>query len=243
MLCATDIAASIMCKHKPLAPLDLLRTTAEQSPFRTPKKFAYQMMLLLLAQSLCLLYGDHSSTHTSPGASLLFGPTPTKPQLSDFWSEWSSLWNKCQDWYCNRPTNMQPILTIRRNGAGDVGSGDAASFPTVLYTDSLALITNAVYHLAAVLLLSQKPRLSKAPAPRSQLTSTTWHASYLAGAVSSNDFPEALDPVVTVGLLLVSKQMTHESQQSSLIQQLEKVRTRIGINLGCCIVETEESYQ
>lgn len=95
----------------------------------------------------------------------------------------------------------------------------------------MALVANAVYHTISLLLLTHKPRLLKSlPGPRS-VTSYIWHAQSIAGIAASNDSPEQWDPVLVASLLVIAKEMTHESQQTVILQCLAKITATTGIKL------------
>lgn len=95
----------------------------------------------------------------------------------------------------------------------------------------MALVANAVYHITSLLLLAHKPRLLKSlPGPRC-LTSHIWHAQSIAGIAASNDSLEQWDPILVAGLLLIAREMTHESQQTVLLERLRRITATTGINL------------
>jgi hypothetical protein len=72
--------------------------------------------------------------------------------------------------------------------------------------------------------------LKELPGSR-QSKSRNWHAQSIAGIVTSNETLDQWDPVLIAGLLLVAKEMTHETQQSSMLDCLRKVTTMTGIRL------------
>ncbi|KAF7590011.1 hypothetical protein BBP40_003399 [Aspergillus hancockii] len=53
------------------------------------------------------------------------------------------------------------------------------------------------------------------------------------GIATSNDFLEQWDMVLIASLLTIAPEMTHASQQSILLKQLEKIATVTGIKLDC----------
>jgi hypothetical protein len=95
----------------------------------------------------------------------------------------------------------------------------------------MALVANAVYHIISLILLTHKPRLLKSlPGPRS-VTSYIWHAQSIAGIAASNDSPEQWDPILVAGLLTIAREMTHESQQTVILERLAKITATTGIKL------------
>lgn len=150
---------------------------------------------------------------------------------TDFTSLWTSLWTDCQEWYNDRPVEMQAIVDIRGAEADQINPGSCSSFPILIYTTPLALLTNAIYHLASFLLLTHRPRLLKAIAGPRYFTSRIWHAQAIVGIATSNEFGEQWDPILIAGLLTVARDMTHASQQSILLDLLGKIATETGINL------------
>jgi hypothetical protein len=82
-------------------------------------------------------------------------------------------------------------------------------------------------------MLAHKPRLLKRLAGPGCFTSHIWHAQSIAGIATSNDSLEQWDPILVAGLLLVAKEMTHESQQSLVLNQLGRVTAMVGIKLDC----------
>ncbi|KAK9858535.1 hypothetical protein MYU51_017639 [Penicillium brevicompactum] len=146
-------------------------------------------------------------------------------------SQWTFLWSDCQKWYNDRPVNVKQIVDIRGGEADHIDPDHDSSFPILIYTTPMALVANAVYHMISLLLLTHKPRLLKSlPGPRS-VTSHIWHAQSIAGIAASNDSPEQWDPVLVASLLVIAKEMTHESQQTVILQRLAKITATTGIKL------------
>ncbi|CAI7590836.1 unnamed protein product [Penicillium glandicola] len=146
-------------------------------------------------------------------------------------SQWTFLWSDCQKWYNERPISVQPIVDIRGGEADQIDPDHDSSFPILIYTTPMALVANAVYHLISLLLLTHKPRLLKSlPGPRS-VTSHIWHGQSIAGIAASNDSAEQWDPILVSSLLIIAKEMTHESQQAVLLGRFSKITATTGIKL------------
>jgi hypothetical protein len=192
-------------------------------------KQAHQQSLLLLANCLSLIFGhgNTSSLRLEKADMTNFGAI-RNPSLSSRWTFW---WNKCQKWYNDRPVEVQQVLDIRGVDVEQIYHQTSSTFPILIYTTPLALVSNAVYHITSLLLLTHKPRLLKGLVGPRCFTSHNWHAQSIAGIATSNELFEQWDPVMIAGLLLTAREMTHESQQSVLLDQLGMVTSMTGIKL------------
>lgn len=197
-------------------------------------KSIHNACLLQLASCLQLLHGSNGSSIASPSPPFFMSatqePLPPSPG-SYFSSKWSSLWSNCQQWYHNRPLEMQPILEIRSVEAGQIDADNESSFPIPVYTSSIALQCNIVYHISSRLLLSRKPRLLRLSSRQRHLSSLSWHAQQIAGTATRNEFAEQWDPILVAGLLWIARDMTHPSQQESLLACFNQISSSTGINL------------
>ncbi|OQD89053.1 hypothetical protein PENANT_c003G00081 [Penicillium antarcticum] len=188
----------------------------------------YKNILCLLGHCLSLIYGDFEMPSRQATA-----PEPAFPSLrqSHFLSEWTFLWTDCQKWYNERPVDVQQIVDIRGGEADQIDPDHNSSFPILIYTTPMALVANVVYHMTSLLLLTHKPRLLKSlPGPRCY-TSHIWHAQSIAGVAASNDSPEQWDPILVASLLIIARDMTHESQQAVLLERLARITGTTGIKL------------
>jgi hypothetical protein len=231
-----DLATAITGAQPPLLPfLSYLHDDGSPrnshrslSQSKTPKQ-AFQHLLFLLASCLSLIFGTHEASFPHPerpdGATFA---SMRNPALS---SGWTSLWTDCQRWYNDRPVELQQIVEIRGVEVDQIDTQDASSFPILIYTTRLALVSNAVYHIASLLLLTQRPRLLKTVAGPRCFMSHIWHAQSIAGIATSNDFPEQWDPILVTGLILIAKDMTHGSQQSAILERLRRITATTGIKL------------
>jgi hypothetical protein len=162
---------------------------------------------------------------------------------SHFLSQWTFLWTDCQKWYNDRPVDAQQIVDVRGGEADQIDPDHASSFPILIFTTPMALVANAVYHITSLLLLTHKPRLLKSlPGPRC-FTSHIWHAQSIAGIVTSNDSPEQWDPILVSSLLLIAREMTHESQQAVLLERLRRITAATGINLEQETAELQSAWR
>ncbi|KAJ5183779.1 hypothetical protein N7492_001395 [Penicillium capsulatum] len=236
-----DFTAAIMSKTPPIIPFrsfiqrDGTPIDAPQSPSEDSVKRVYKHALCLLGHCLALIFGDLdvSSPQTLDSPELAAFPSLRQ---SHFLSQWTFLWTDCQKWYNERPIDTQQIVDVRGGEADQIDPDHDSSFPILIYTTPMALVANAIYHVTSLLLLAHKPRLLKSlPGPRC-FTSQIWHAQSIAGIAASNDSPAQWDPILVASLLLIGRDMTHESQQRVLLGRLKKITETTGINLGC---ETE----
>ncbi|PTB41992.1 hypothetical protein M441DRAFT_25786 [Trichoderma asperellum CBS 433.97] len=230
-----DLAASLLTDQPPLTTLGFAMNhdPADRTlPLST--KSIYNACLLQLASCLQLLNGSSGSSVASPSPPFFMSatqePLPSSPG-SYFSSKWSSLWSNCQQWYHNRPVEMQPILEIRSVEAGQIDADNESSFPIPVYTSSIALQCNIVYHISSRLLLSRKPRLLRLSSRQRHLSSLSWHAQQIAGTATRNEFAEQWDPILIAGLLWIARDMTHPSQQESLLSCFTQISSSTGINL------------
>ncbi|KAJ6127997.1 hypothetical protein N7471_009214 [Penicillium samsonianum] len=231
-----DLAGSISSSKPPLMPFrSLLRRDGTllhhpQSMRPQTVNSVYKHILCLLGHCLALIHGDRemSSPHTITSPNLTAFPSLRQ---SHSLSQWTFLWSDCQKWYNERPVNVQQIVDIRGGEADQIDPDHDSSFPILIYTTPMALVANAVYHTISLLLLTHKPRLLKSlPGPRS-VTSHIWHAQSIAGIAASNDSPEQWDPILVASLLIIAKEMTHESQQAVLLDRFSRITATTGIKL------------
>ncbi|KAJ5936590.1 hypothetical protein N7466_003040 [Penicillium verhagenii] len=237
-----DLAASIASYKAPIIPFqtfvqDGFSIHASQHIIQSNITRVYQQALCLLGHCLALIYEEPVSLQASSPGLRAF---PSLRQ-SHFLSQWSSLWTDCQKFYNERPVEAQQIVDIR----GDEADMDHNSaFPIILiFTTPMALVANVVYHTISFLLLTHKPRLLKSlPGPRN-LTSHIWHAQAIAGIAACNDSPEQWDPVFVASLLLIGKNMSHETQQAVLQERLRIITARTGMNLEREIDSLQASWR
>lgn len=108
----------------------------------------------------------------------------------------------------------------------------AAAFPMQLYTNVPAIQANVAYHMAAILLLENKPRLLTGPGlPRGHFASRQWHARMIAGIAMSNSFPEQWDPIFVAALLYIGRGLTSNAQQDAFKVCFETITATVGIRL------------
>lgn len=232
-----DLAASILTAKQPIIPFRSY-INRDGSPIQTPQvPLQPRSINRVYKHALCLLGHCLSLIHDGPGTSTPQAAPPSEyaafPSLqqSHFLSQWTFLWTDCQKWYNERPVDAQQIVDIRGGEADRIDPNHDSALPILIYTTPMALVANAVYHITSLLLLGHKPRLLKAlPGPRC-FTSHIWHAQSIAGIAASNESPEQWDPVLVASLLLIARDMTHQSQQAVLMVIFRKIMANTGIKL------------
>lgn len=232
-----DLASSILTAKQPLFPFRSY-INRDGSPIQTPHpplqprsiNQVYKHALSLLGHCLSLIYGGPDASPPQAGSPSQFAAFPALQQ-SHFLSQWTFLWSDCQKWYNERPVDAQQIVDVRGGEADQIDPNHDSALPILIYTTPMALVANAVYHITSLLLLGHKPRLLKSlPGPRC-FTSHIWHAQSIAGIAASNESPEQWDPVLVASLLLIARDMTHQSQQAVLMRIFRKITATTGIKL------------
>ncbi|RLL93880.1 hypothetical protein CFD26_101154 [Aspergillus turcosus] len=227
-----DLAASIISSEPPQMLIPPRVATSEP----TSIKEVYQQILLLLAHTLSFVFGGPATYLDGPGQ------VGTVHALNPV-SQWTYLWTECRRWYQNRPLQVQPVLDVRALHADEIDPQNASSFPILVYTTPLALVANAVYHVASFLLLTRKPRFVKTLTGPKCLSSSIWHAQSIAGIATSNDTVEQWDPILIAALLLIAKDMTHHLQQSAVLNRLQRITVLTGINLDYEIESLQSQWR
>ncbi|GIJ81598.1 hypothetical protein Asppvi_000097 [Aspergillus pseudoviridinutans] len=227
-----DLAASIISSEPPHMLMPPPVSTSESAPI----KQVYRHILLLLAHTLTFIFGGPTTYLEG------LGQVDAVPALNPV-SQWNYLWTECRRWYQNRPLQVQPVLDVRAARADEIDPQNASSFPILVYTTPLALVANAVYHVASFLLLTRKPRFVKTLSGPKCLSSSIWHAQSIAGIATSNDTVEQWDPILIAALLLIAKDMTHHLQQSAVLNRLQRITELTGINLGYEIESLQSQWR
>ena len=191
-------------------------------------QIAFHNVLFLLARSLTVLFGNRLSVQSPEYSDSASFALSRSPPLS---TRWTTLWSETQKWYADRPVELRPVYEVRGVEASRVDIANQASFPIIVFTTSLALLANAVYHITSLLLLSYRPRLVKSIAGSRITRSPIWHAQCIAGIAETNDSPEYWDPLLVAGLFLAAKSMSHESQQTTILDTLHRIKQSTGMKL------------
>ncbi|KAG9950237.1 hypothetical protein KCU85_g3691, partial [Aureobasidium melanogenum] len=208
-----DLAASIVTNKSPSANLVIPSRGSISSDVDDPLT-SYDGCLNCLALSLRLIHFEIvpmlSGFHES-------SPQPVGSHVSR-WDRWFELWSRCVSWFQDRPRKMKPILE-----SFDEETCHERPFPIDVFTSATALQANLVMHMSAVILLSQKPRLTNAPSNFQHLRSRIWHIQKIARILVGNHFNEQWDPIVIAALFFIAKEMSHPSQQEALLSCFREI--------------------
>jgi hypothetical protein len=231
-----DLASAITTAQPPLFSIlpymhnnDSLRSLSKSYSRTHSQKQVFQKALFILAESLSLIFGDDEIAFLQP--QITEGTSFMPTQISCFSSRWILVWADCQLWYSQRPVELRQVVEVRGLEVDRIDEQNIASFPILIYSTPLALVSNIVYHITSLLLLTQRPKLLPFLAGPRWSTSYTWHAQSIVGIATSNDSPVQWDPILVAGLIFVGKDMTHVSQQSVILERLRAITTATGMNL------------
>ena len=134
-------------------------------------------------------------------------------------ARWKALFDLLEDWYNNRPEEMQPLMAYPSSS-----DEPREPFSVVLYGSSPAVNGNQLYHAAALLMLQDKPkgiRLSKSP------KSILWHARQICGiAVSNSDHGTRINSLQP--LWIAGKTMSHETEHRAILDLLAQIESDTG---------------
>ena len=141
------------------------------------------------------------------------------PHKSTYSARWTALFELLEDWYNNRPEEMQPLMAYP-----STSNEPREPFSVVLYGSSPAVNGNQLYHAAALLMLQDKPRGLRLSNPTKSIL---WHARQICGiAVSNSDhgaWINSLQPIWIAG-----KIMSHESEHRAILALLAKIERETG---------------
>jgi len=169
--------------------------------------------VFLCASVVNVISNKNSSSHRGSG-------DVDTVRSSTYATRWKALFDLLDDWYNNRPEEMQPLIAFAPNESEFGGE----PFPTLMYASSPAINGNQLYHAATLLMLQNKPRDFK---PRKSSKSILWHARQICGiAVSNSDHGaliNGLHPIWIAGRL-----MSHSSEHKAILGVLSHIEKRIG---------------
>lgn len=203
----SDLAASIITGRPPSTSLVL---PSEDSILNdvSPATQSHDECLCCLANSLRLVY--HQLIPLLSGFHNL--RTQATGSHTGAWDRWSDLWMTCTIWFQTRPQSMEPVLE-----SSEDSEHLEEPFPPDVFTSAIALQANLMMHMSAVILLAHRPRLGNVVASSYRLRSRSWHIQKVARMLVGNHFREQWDPIVIATLLFIAKEMSHVSQQESLL--------------------------
>ncbi|KAF3064633.1 hypothetical protein GL218_01433 [Daldinia childiae] len=138
-------------------------------------------------------------------------------------AKWKELIDELRKWQMNRPPELEQLMEVE---------GREATFPVVIYAGGAGILSNALYHTAMLLLLSNRPQsISLAELYRSSeldvaQMSPLWHARRVCG-IALNSEPEhthCWDPCMIAAFALAARRMTHPAQQNDIVACLGRVK-------------------
>lgn len=183
----------------------------------------------------CDYYANYMVVLNAAVVNLLADKTSTRsrfePDSQSFVSRWTTLYDLVEEWYDDRPEVMRPLMTTRRQNqpAGE-------DFDTILFSTSPAICGNALYHVAVIFLLQDKPK----DAHRSH-ASILWHARQICGIVLSNNDDgsriHSLQPILTAG-----KAMSHHSEHQAILCLLRRLEADTGWATVWCQEDLQEHW-
>jgi hypothetical protein len=134
-------------------------------------------------------------------------------------AKWKELVNELRIWHTNRPLGLQALLEV---------DDPESTFPTVVFTSGAGISSNALYHTAMLLLLSDEQvdaQYSSAETNTPEM-SPLWHARRVCG-IGINSEPGHMhcwDPVFIAAFSLAARRITHPSQRDTIITCLYHVK-------------------
>ena len=154
-------------------------------------------------------------------------------------SAWQACWSEIQVWYSLRTQDIRQILEISSNDHADPVSQDSAGHPTVIFSNACALHSNVCHHLAAVILLQNKPRLARPIAEAESSISIIWHALRIVGIIAHSSDSACWDGVVAAALTAAAQVVSHDVQRHHIVQSLRQVGRATGLNLDTVASQLE----
>ncbi|CCE72974.1 Piso0_000582 [Millerozyma farinosa CBS 7064] len=134
---------------------------------------------------------------------------------NDYSREWECLWHDLSDWYSERPAMFKTISSIDRN-----------PFPYILYVNDSISSAMQFFHMGAILLMQNKPRLHKMQEGPIK-TSLIWHAKQICAIAANNsecvNFISALQP-----LWLARDLLSSSEEQEYIMNILKKTENQTG---------------
>ena len=141
------------------------------------------------------------------------------PDMVDYRTDWTRLFDLVEAWYQNRPEEMKALLVIPLQG-----HHNNKPFPTLYFGNGPATSGNQMYHTAALLMLKYKPahvHFSKKP------QSMLWHARQIC-AISISNSHHGSWTNSTQPLWIAGQQMSHPSEHNAILQIMDKIERETG---------------
>ncbi|KAH4035463.1 hypothetical protein HBI80_039390 [Parastagonospora nodorum] len=152
---------------------------------------------------------------------------------------WKALVQGFSAWFLKRPDELLPIIELYPKD-GIQADND---FPIIAFTSGGALLANQLYHCGMLLLLRNKPRFVGELNRSSPSMSTLWHVHRICGIAIHNDSPATWDPCLVASLLVAAQIVTHRSQQTAIINALDKAQRLTGWNVSRHIEDLRNEWR
>ncbi|CAK7198462.1 hypothetical protein SEUCBS139899_001123 [Sporothrix eucalyptigena] len=147
------------------------------------------------------------------------GPVPDRDAYATFVSRWKAMYDLHESWYNDRPEEMRPLMCVPPSK-----KRTSSAFSTILYSTSVGISSNQMYHASMILLLRDKPK--EITLPKSH-KSMLWHARQICGISLSNSdhgaLVNALQPIWIAGRL-----MSHHSEHKAILDIFEHLEEQTG---------------
>ena len=162
-------------------------------------------------------------------------------------------------WYENRPMTFQPLVDMDLPSSESPTSSETPSmnldeqtkrkddkislFPSILFTNGAAVLSNQLYHTIMLLLLQSKPRtlihekvrtssgIVDDKSYQSPTWSPLWHAQRVCGIALNNTRFECWDLSLVTSFVVAAQTMTYEPQQRVLLEGFDALSSRMGWNV------------
>ncbi|KAF1989917.1 hypothetical protein K402DRAFT_325790 [Aulographum hederae CBS 113979] len=146
----------------------------------------------------------------------LFASDPSKPDYAERWSE---LFAFIEDWYTQRPKEMEPILSLNPDD-----SNYSRPFPIILFSNAPAISGNQLHHTSALLMLQRKPH---GAVLRQKPRSVLWHARRIC-AISIGNTHHGCWTNCVQPLWLAGQVMSHPSEHRAILETYELIERETG---------------
>ncbi|KAK5064972.1 hypothetical protein LTR84_000807 [Exophiala bonariae] len=154
---------------------------------------------------------------------------------------WLDRWRKLQNWYHARSDDMQPIVEVREEEMSQFQLKETLIFPCIVFSNACAVVANVVHHVNAVILLRNKPRLTKITGQPKSSTSLLWHANRTVGIISSAADAKTWDPVLIAALVCITRQFSHPEQIRAIQDTMARIQTISGVHVQMKFQDTNDN--
>ena len=108
-----------------------------------------------------------------------------------------------------------------------------------IFSSACAVVANVAHHMAAMILLQNKPRLAKATAEHNSSCSPLWHAQRILGIIASAAEAEIWDTFLVAGLVYTARRLSHSKQIQEAADVLKRLSSISGLRLASAIEQLD----